>query len=254
MVDLAGTLRGQQFEFARHLRDPSMNAAPPGIEDRRLAVYRELFYNNIQDLLAGNFPVIRKTLEDDEWDALIHAFHAGHRCSTPLFTEIGREFISFLESREADSAAPWLAELAHYEWVELALQIADDALPAHDPCGDLLEGSPVVSPTAWPLAYRWPVQRIGPHYRPMIAPEQPTLLLVHRDHEGMIHFAEISPLVYRLLERLGEMSPLSGHDTLVALAQEANAGDVPQFVRDGASMLQRFHEEATIVGTRLSPK
>ena len=54
--------RQRQAAFAAHLRDPEANPAPPGIEARRMAVYRDLFFNNIAGLLAGNFPVIRRTL------------------------------------------------------------------------------------------------------------------------------------------------------------------------------------------------
>src|SRR5687768_3500599 len=169
-------LREQQFTLARHVRDPSRNAPPPGIEERRIAIYRDLFYNSIESLLAGNFPVIRKTLGDARWKALVRNFYASHRCRTPLFTEIGREFIQFLEQRDLEQHAqadmpPWLHELAHYEWVELALQIADDELPPHDPDGDLLAGKPVPSPLAWALAYCWPVSRIGPDYQPDATPD-----------------------------------------------------------------------------------
>lgn len=250
MTEFQDTLREQQFAFARHLRDPSVNTPPPGIEDRRLAIYRELFYNNVEGLLAGNFPVIRKTLDDADWHALVHAFHAGHRCHTPLFTEIGREFIRFLETRTAGIDPPWLVELAHYEWVELALQIASDEVPEHDPGGDLLAGVPIVSPMAWALAYRWPVPRIGPGYRPDAIPEQPTLLLVRRDMRGDVCFAEISPLVYRLLQLLAETPERNGRETLMALSLEATATNVQQFIEDGAAMLQRLHDEGTILGIR----
>lgn len=249
----AANLREQQFALARHVRDPRANPPPPSIEDRRLAVYRELFYNNVDSLLAGNFPVIRKTLSDDEWHARIRAFFADHRCRTPLFTEIGREFIRFLDAR-AESGAddpPWLAELAHYEWVELALQISDEEMPVHDPQGDLLQGRPLVSPLAWALAYRWPVQNIGPDCRPEQAPEQPTLLLVRRDAGGEVRFAQLSPLVYRLIELLGEDGSRSGRETLLRLAAEADAADAAAFADDGAAMLQRMREEGTILGTIL---
>ena len=81
-----------QRDFAAHLRDPARNAAPDGLEDRRVAVYRELFYNNIEGLLAGNFPVIRRITPDAQWHALARGFYAEHASHTPLFTEIGREF------------------------------------------------------------------------------------------------------------------------------------------------------------------
>ena len=254
------TLREQQFRLAAHLRDPDVNPPPPGIEDRRLAIYRELFFNNIEGLLAGNFPVIRKTLGEQRWRELARGFYAQHRSHTPLFAEIGREFIRFLQERAqagADDPA-WLAEMAHYEWVELGLQINDDEIPAHQADGDLLLGVPVLSPTAWALAYTWPVPHIGPGYQPTAAPETPTLVLVRRDRQYEIRFAEISPLVYRLIEILrgGE---LTGREVLEQLAQEAGVADpgsdpgqaLPAFVEQGAAMLQRMHEEGTVLGTRL---
>ena len=67
---MADTLQDQQFALSRHLRDPS-HPPPPGIEERRLAIYRDLFFNNIESLLAGNFPVIRQTLGDDAWRRLV---------------------------------------------------------------------------------------------------------------------------------------------------------------------------------------
>ena len=146
----------------------------------------------------------------------------------------------------------------HYEWVELGLQINDDEIPVHQADGDpgsspgqaLLAGIPVLSPTAWALAYTWPVQRIGPDYQPTTPPETPTLVLVRRDRQYEIRFAEISPLVYRLIEILrgGE---LTGRQALEQLAREAGVADLPTFVEQGAAMLQRMHEEGTILGTAL---
>lgn len=245
-------LRDRLHAFAAHLRDPSAHPPPPGVEERRLAVYRELFLNNIRSLLASGFPVIRKTLGDDRWDALVRDFHAGHRSRTPLFTEIGQEFIAFLRRREADSAGdpPWLPELAHYEWVELALQISDAKPPPHDTHGDLLANVPVRSPLAWPLAYRWPVHRIGPGHVPEAPEKTPTLLLVRRDDAGEVRFSELSPLVYRLLELLDERPECSGHEALSQLACEAQADDRDAFVQQGAAMLARLREEGTLLGTR----
>lgn len=247
------TLRRQQYELARHLRDPAANPAPAGMEDRRLKVYRELFYNGIESLLAGNFPVIRRTLANGQWQALVRAFYAEHRCHTPLFTEIGREFIDFLQVR--DSAAgkdpPWLAELAHYEWVELALRISQAKAP---PVPDvdvtdatLLASRPRISPLAWALAYRWPVHRIGPSLHPDAPPPTPTLLLVRRDPQGQVHFSELSPPVWRLLELLGEDTQHSAGEALQQLATEAAAEDVDAFVTQGTAMLRRLRCEGVLV-------
>ena len=248
---VADTLRDQQYRLAAHLRDPSCNPPPDGIEDRRLSIYRELFFNNIEGLLAGNFPVIRKTLGQARWGLLARDFYAHHRSQTPLFAEIGREFIRFLQERDETTGhdPAWLSELAHYEWVELGLQVADDEIPAHDPQGDLLAGIPVLSPLAWPLAYTWPVQHIGPDFQPASPPGAPTLVLVRRDAQFEVRFAEISPLVYRLLEllRAGEGS---GRQALEQLAGEASADDLPGFLEQGHAMLTRMREEGTLLGTR----
>ncbi|MCA0393508.1 MAG: putative DNA-binding domain-containing protein [Proteobacteria bacterium] len=258
MADVPARLRAQQFALSRHLRDPATVAPPDGIEERRLAVYRDLLYNNLEGLLAGNFPVIRQTLGDAAWHALVRAFQAGHRCRTPLFTEIGREFVRWLETRaDADPALPpWLPDLAHYEWVELALQISDavapegiDAALGDDPAQALLDGVPVASPWAWALAYRWPVHRIGPDHQPTQVPAQPTLVLARRDAGGDVRFAELSPLVYRLLELLGD-GTRRGRDCLRQLAAEAGTDDAEGFLAEGGAMLARMHGEGSLLGVR----
>ena len=258
MAEAPTGLRAQQFALSRHLRDPDVVAAPKGIESRRLQVYRDLLYNNLQGLLAGNFPVIRQTLDDADWHAMVRAFYVGHRCRTPLFTEIGREFVRWLEATaDADAAwPPWLPELAHYEWVELALQISDAMAPGDlvadlgtDPGAALLRGIPVPSPWAWALAYRWPVHRIGPDYLPAQPPEQPTLILARRDPTGDVRFAQLSPLVFRLLELVGD-GARSGRDCLLALATEAGVADTEAFITEGRDMLVRMHAEGTLAGVR----
>ncbi len=247
--DAPARLRAQQFALTRHLRDPQGVRAPAGIEDRRLAVYRELLFNNVDSLLAGNFPVIRKLLDDAQWHALVREFFRDHRCQTPLFPELGREFLRFLESREANDP-PFLPELAHYEWVELALQISDAALPPHEADGDLLSGVPVPSPLAWPLAYAWPVHRIGPDHRPDAPPPSPTLLLVRRDPDGQVRFSELSPLAFRLLQRLEELPHLTGRAQLEALAQEAGQADVAPFVEQGLTLLEQMRGAGVVLGTQ----
>jgi len=248
------TLRTQQARLAAHVRDPVAQAPPPGIEDRRLKIYRELFYNSLQGLLAANFPVIRKLLGDDAWHALVRDFYRDHRCTTPLFPELPREFIQYLQARDDPRQAdpPWLVELAHYEWVELALDLseASDQDTAHDPDGDLLAGVPVVSPLAWPLAYTWPVHRLSPELLPTETPAAPTLLLVRRGADLRVHFHALSPLTFRLLQRLAEQPGLTGRQQLEALALEATAPDPEAFLAQGSLMLQQLRADGVLLGVQ----
>lgn len=250
MTEPDSSLRTQQFAFAAHLRD-STQPAPADIDPRRMAVYRELFRNTIESLLSANFPVIRQTLNADEWKTLVDDFHREHRAATPLFTEVAEEFIGWLVQHEA-RYAPWLPELAHYEWMELHAQIDDTPMPPHNPVGDLLLGIPLLSPQAWPLAYAWPVDRISPSYRPASPPDTPTLILVRRDAAMQVHFAALSPLAFRLLQALQSNEVADGHTLIAALADEAGLPGDATFLTEAQAMLQRLHAEGTVIGTRSS--
>ena len=241
-------LHDQLHVLAAHVRDPATHPGPPGIEDRRLAVYRELVANNLDGLLAGTFPVIRRTLGDADWQALLRRFLINHRSETPLFTRLGLEFIAFLEAAE-DPARPWLADLAHYEWAELGLQLSDAETPPHDPEGDLLDGVPLLSPLAWPLAYRWPVHRLGPDCQPTEPPPAPTLVLLRREPGGRVHFSMLSPLLYRLLALVAANEGRSGRTLLRQLAEEAGHPDFDAFLGEALPMLQRLRADGVLVGT-----
>lgn len=243
-------LRTQLLALARHVRDPSAHPGPAGIEARRLKVYRDLVYNNLDGLLAGTFPVIRRTLGDAGWGTLVRGLLARHHSRTPLFPELGRELVAFLQA-EPDPQRPWLAELAHYEWAELGLQLSNARVPAHDPAGDLLDGIPLLSPLAWPLAYRWPVDRIGPGFQPTQAPAWPTLVLLRRQADGRVHFSVLSPLVFRLLELAQDNTTRSGRVLLHQLAEEAGQADFEGFLAQALPMLAQLHAEAVLPGTRI---
>ena len=242
MADTPSRLRAQQLALTRHLRDPQAAPAPDGIEDRRLAIYRDLVFNNIESLLAGNFPVLKQVLGESDWRALVRGFLRVHRAQTPLFPEIGREFLRFLQAREDQlpTLPPFAGELAHYEWVELALQISDAQLPDVDPRGDVLIGVPRLSPLAWPLAYEWPVHRIGPDHLPQVPPLEPTLLLVRRGPDGEVRFSQLSPLAFALLQRLDGSPGVSGRAQLEALATQAGHADVAAFVEQGRALLEQM--------------
>ncbi|HEX2138849.1 MAG TPA: DNA-binding domain-containing protein, partial [Woeseiaceae bacterium] len=65
MADAA--FQQKQRAFAAHIRDPDHCSPPAGVEDRRMAIYRELFFNNLDNLLGKSFPVLRAILGDEEW-------------------------------------------------------------------------------------------------------------------------------------------------------------------------------------------
>jgi len=243
-----------QTRFAGHIRDPRQVAAPEGVEDRRMAIYRELFFNNIRNFLSGNFPVLRSLFTDAEWDALCRDFYRDHRCHTPLFPELPREFLKYLQDhrRDAENDPPFMLELAHYEWVELALSLdeTETADTGADPDGDLLQGIPVVSPLAWPLSYRYPVHRICTDYRPQSAPEEATHLLVWRRDDGEVKFMQLNETSMLLVQKLVENTASSGLEILEMVAAIIRHPK-PGVVRDaGAALLRELKDKQIILGTR----
>ncbi|MBF8729907.1 MULTISPECIES: HvfC family RiPP maturation protein [Pseudomonas] len=246
---MAETLREQQLCMSRFIRDPHANPAPPGIEARRLAVYRQLFLGNMQSLLSGSFPVLSATLAQAQWQSLTAEFYAGHRCKTPLFTEVAGEWVNYLETR-ADLPG-WVAELAHYEWVETVLLLSDAADPSHDPEGDLLDGVPLLSSLAMPLAYAWPVSHIGPDHIPLEAPVEPTLLLARRGADQKIHFARLAPLAHALLVSL-QQQPVTGREHLAVVAGWAGV-ERGVIESQGSALLHSLKAQGVVIGTARDP-
>jgi hypothetical protein len=112
-----------------------------------------------------------------------------------------------------------MAELAHYEWVELALDVSQEVLPDCLPVDNLLESIPHLSALAWSLCYQYPVHKIGPNFALQEAAE-PTFLLVYRDRGDKVQFMELNAPTSRLLEmiRLNETATVA--ELLIQLASE----------------------------------
>ena len=240
-----------QYRFTANIRDPENQPAPAGIEERRLAVYRDLIYSNMESFISSNFPVIRSLYDENAWDRFAHDFLREHQCHTPLFPEFGREFIRYLESRTEQGRhdPPFLLELAHYEFAELALAIEESELASipHDADGDPITGVPAVSPLACALGYRFPVHRINADFRPTEPPENPTVLLLVRGRDDIVRFHEINALSALLIERLRDNTTLTGEQCLGALLEEQGA---LQLREAGIAMLRELRGHEAIIGTR----
>jgi hypothetical protein len=243
-----------QASFAAHIRDPQAVAAPQGIEDRRMAIYRDLFFNNICNFLSANFPVLRTLYNDNDWTTLCREFFTEYRCHTPLFPEIPREFLKYLQDtrQQHENDPAFMLELAHYEWVELALSLDETELGECDvnPDGDLLKGIPVLSPVAWPLSYQYPVHQIRADFQPQSAPDNATHLLVWRQRDYTIKFMELNEVSLMLVQKLKEEADLSGLQLLKTIADTINHPKPEMVLKGGRALLNELKEKQVILGTR----
>lgn len=243
-------LAALQKRFSDHIRDPDNNPPPEGIEDRRLAIYRRLFLNNLSSLFGKNFPVARKVVPDERWRKLIRAFMVEHRPTTPLFPEIGREFVRFLADHpEHYPEWPWLAEVCH--WQFLATSVRNDeaelAEAGADPEGDLLAGHPVVNPTLRLAQYQWPVHEIRAN-RPPELPRS-VILAIFRKPDDRLGRIRINAVTGRLLELLQENSGISGQLCLKRLADEIGHSDPAALIGHGRQLLESLQEKSLVLGT-----
>jgi hypothetical protein len=225
-----------QHQFTAFLRDPDNQTMPADIEPRRMAVYREIFYNNIESFINNGFPVLRQITADETWHSMIRDFMIKHRCKTPLFHEIAREFMAYLENERNNGNDPiFIQELAHYEWVELALSVLDyEQVETLNALTDNLEAKWKTSPVAWPLVYNYPVHQIGPDFQPSEASESPIHLLVYRNLDDSITFMELNTVSARLIDLLN--TGINGQMAADQIATELQH-PIPSVVADGARAL-----------------
>lgn len=245
----------KQMEFAAHIRDPDNAPAPTGIEDRRMGVYRQLFFNNLRSLLAGPFPVLRKLHSDEQWNNFIRQFMQKHRAETPYFLQLPQEFLQFLQSEyvPVDADYPFLLELAHYEYIEMALAIATESndLSGVDPDGDLLANTPIKSVLTWVFAYTYPVHRIAPEFIPNEPAEQPVYLAVYRGSDDKVRFLELNAVSAGLLNAIDENdSGKSGEQLLRDLAATISYPDVDALIKHGTATLKQMRQLEILTGTR----
>jgi len=244
-----------QYAFAAHIREPNKNAAPDDIEDRRMKIYRDLFYNNVESFMSTTYPVLCDILGEQRWHALIREYFENHKAHTPLFPEMPREFLIYLEDKYQTKTDdfPFMLELAHYEWVELALSISEltDDIFKLSPQANFIEEIPVLSNLAWVLSYQFPVHRISTDYIPTETPEQQTHIVASRLlDEEQVNFTEVNPVIARLLFLISNNdNKLNGKQLLSQIADELGNPNIDSIVEFGLQTLADLHNKKIIVGT-----
>mgnify|MGYP006185589171 FL=1 len=236
-----------QHQMAAHLRDPHHTRCPPGVPGRRMRVYNELLFNNVCGFLDSCFPVSRQLLGDARWRRLCRTFYRDWHSHTPWFREIPREFVRYLSEHHIAQPLPvWLAELARYEWTELAVDVMDVTPPAHDPQGDMMLSSVCLNPARVDVVSPWPVHRIGPDWQPRHA--EPTFLVVFRDAQLDVQFAEINAVTAHVLSLLDQ--GLTGQQAFAQLAIDMKHPDPQALQGFGQQLLISLREQGVLLGTR----
>lgn len=188
-------------------------------------------------------------LGGEAWRELSRAFREEGR-DTPA-PSADAAFVAFLQRRAGRGIdPPWLHELAHFEHALLSLGRADPSVVDFRAEGNLLDGVPALSPVL-PLAYRWPVDAIGPELAPDAPVAAATLLVARRDARGRVHVARVSAFEHALLVSLST-NRWPGRRHLVELARGLR-DDPSQVLALGRALLERLRLDGIVLGTRIDP-
>lgn len=236
-----------QLSFTGHIRNPALNKPPAQVPARRMRVYTEIVFNNLESSVSACFPVAKKVMGKRAWTRLVRHFFSEYQSTTPIFREIPEQFLQFLETMP--NLPAYLSSLAHYEWIELAISVADvEDATAINPAGDLLEAKPVLAASLALLSYHYPVQLISPRYKPETPLPQPVNLLVFRAADDEVRFIELNAVTARLISLLQEEST-TGRQALEAIAVEMAYTDPQAIVEFGRAILDDLRQQGVILGT-----
>ncbi len=238
-----------QRQFLAHLRNPGQQPLPSGFVKQDAAIYVDLLYNKFNDSLTTCFPVTHAILEGKPWQRLLKGFIAEHRCLSPYYRQIPDEFVLYLRNeRRETSDPPFLAELAHFEWMELVLSIAEAEPVMTEPLTDsrLMDAPLAFAPAMRLLHYVWPVQHISPAHQPSEPPPFSTHILGFRDTDDHVQFIALNPATAGLLLRLQRQRTAT--QILQELGEDLTPSELSSLLLFGKSILADLHRQGAIIG------
>ena len=233
-----------QIAFTAHIRNPTAHKKPAKVPDARMAVYREIVFNNIFGSVSACFPVCKSILGVRNWRKLVRQFFSTHQAESPIFREIPQQFLDFLKTTKNFPA--YLKQLAHYEWIELVISTQQTEVLKLSKNPDLLNEKPVLAPAHMLLEYDYAVHKISKRYQPK--PKEKTYLLVFRNAENIVKFIELNPMTFELLRLISENN-MAGKQALERIAEAINHPDANTMIKFGAEILADLANQGAIVGS-----
>jgi hypothetical protein len=238
-----------QRQFLAHLRNPEQQPLPTGFDQQGSALYVDLLYNKFNDSLTTCFPVTYAILGETAWQELLNDFIAGHRCLSPYYRQIPDEFVQYLQNeRQVTDDLPFLAELVHFEWIEMALSIAETEPVVTEILSDaqLMEAELVFTPVIRLLHYIWPVQQINRAYQPDEPPAVATHILGFRDAADQVQFIAFNPATASLVLQL--QNQFTAKQALQELGKDFTPLELSNLMLFGKDILADLYRQGAIIG------
>ena len=199
-----------QHAFIQHIKNPQAHPFDGGIEERRLKIYRDLFFNNILGFLSSGFPVLESLYSEQQWQVLARKFFIEHTCRSPYFIDISKEFVEYLSSEYAltDSDPAFMIELAHYEWLELDISVRQSSQINKVWDGHSQITQVQMSDLASLVSYRYPVHQVRSDFQPTEAIDV-VYLVIYRDTTDDVNFTLVNAVSAHLLNIITQQGMVS---------------------------------------------
>jgi len=115
------SLSDVQAEFAVALADPvgvpgDIAGPDGGPAPRRFAVYRNNLIVGLVEVVAGVFPVVKRIVGDDFFQAMARDYVRAEPPRSPVLAEYGAGFPAFVADFKPATSLPYLPDVARIEW------------------------------------------------------------------------------------------------------------------------------------------
>ena len=241
-----------QASLARYCQTGIPTPIPGTHSPERVAVYRRLVFNNIQDQLRLAYPILHSFLPEEKWDALVKEFFAQHDCSAPQLWQMPLELVRFVEQSSYSKRLnlPFLQDLLEFEWNEIELFMTSDIVPPPlRATGSVLDDPLVLNPILNLKKYDYPVFRVQPADLANQAGDY-FLLSFRHPETCSVQFLELAPLTVRVVEIL-HTAPTSGRLALSQAGEELGVTDFSLLYDQGEKFLQTLLHERAALGFAL---
>ncbi|WP_119343743.1 HvfC family RiPP maturation protein [Facilibium subflavum] len=201
------TLLQAQHKFTQNIRKQCIKHPIQGVTEERMQLYQKLVYNNIEGVIRRTFPITISILSQPQWHDLIKSFLAKYPAKSPFFCELSKQFVEYITGVENSMLAyPFLQELIHYEWLELAVEISQNV--QQKTASLTLNDRLTLAPSAKLGVYQYPVHQISPDFLPEKPGDQPVFLLVYQDASFAVQFIQLNLISAYLAEILQQPQTL----------------------------------------------
>lgn len=191
---------------------------PPGLVavgdlSRRFAVYRNTVAHSLTAALIQRFPVVRRIVGPEFFQAVAHVFVAAHPPKSPVLHDYGTDFPDFLATFPPVASLSYLSDVALIEVlrgqayhaadaVSLPTSVITAGLAGHVETASLaLHPALRIITSAMPAVTIWAMNQPGVAVQPV--PPGPESALIHRQGEDVIVQAvstEVCTVVTALLD------------------------------------------------------